>query len=489
MRGSRPVPSGLVVAVLAGAVAACSLFPSDSARPTTIVAAETDSPSPGETQSTPLETQTVEPSPATSEPPPVTGIVPGSVNRTSLLLDASYDVKALLSAGSGRIEMATLLRVTNNSGDGIDRLELNTIAARLGDLRITEATVDDAKVRVSIKDQTLIVPLGGVLPDGGAAAVRIGYKASLRSDFAASNWMFTHADGVLALNRWIPWVSQAVPFARPNDAPPFVTPTSPRVDVEIVTDEPMDLASSAKSVVEVPAGAGRAWAFSVEDVRDLSVVLAPRFEVFRGEAKGVPIRAYVRPGSPNGNRLVAMAEDALRTYTDQLGVDYPWPTLSVVETEGGEGLETPGLIWVPRTKDNLNRTYVTYHLVAHQWFYGLVGSNAQADPFAGDGMSDLLARIATGTLRASRCPTTRLDRAVTAYAGNCYYEVVQVQGGLLLDDVRQRMGSSRFYAGVRAYLEANRFGIGGTRKLLAALEKASSTGLAALFRVRFPSLY
>lgn len=488
MRGSRPVPRGLVAAVLAGAVAACSLFPSDSARPTTIVAAETDSPSPGETQPAPVETATVEPSP-TTEAPPATGIVPGSVNRTSLQLSATYDVKTLISAGAGRIEMATLLRVTNDSGDGIDRLELNTIAARLGDLRITESTVDDTKVQVRIKDQTLIVPLGGVLPDGGTAAVRIGYKASLRSDFAASDWMFTHADGVLALNRWIPWLSQAVPFARPNDAPPFVTATSPRVDVEIVTDEPMDLASSARTVVEVPAGAGRAWAFSVEDVRDLSVVLAPRFEVFRGEAKGVPIRVYARPGSPNGNRLVAMAEDALRTYTDQLGVDYPWPTLSVVETEGGEGLETPGLVWVPRTKDNLNRTYITYHLVAHQWFYGLVGTNAQADPFASDGMADFLARTATGTQRASRCPTTRLDRAVTAYAGNCYYEVIQVQGGLLLDQVRQRMGASRFWAGVKSYLEANRFGMGGTRKLFAALEEASSTGLAPLLTPRFPSLY
>jgi len=490
MRGSRPGP-GLIVAVLAGAVTACSLLPSDSPPPaTTIVAAETDSPAPGETRQAPTGTPAVEPSPDTTQPPPpVTGIVPGSVNRTSLELSATYDVKTLLSVGSGRIEMATLLRITNDSGDGVDRLELNTIAARLGGLRITESTVDDRHVDVRIKDQTLIVPLGGVLPNGASTAVRIGYKAALSPSFGGPDWMFTRGDGVLALHRWIPWISRAVPFARPNDAEPFVTATSPRVDVEIVTDEPMDLASAAKAVVEVPAGGGRAWAFSVENVREVSIVLAPRFDVVRGEAKGVPIRVYARPGSPNRNRLLAMAEDAVRTYTDQLGVQYPWPTLSVVETDGGEALETPGLVWVPRTKDSPNRTYATYHVIAHQWFYGLVGANAQADPFANDGAADFLARNATGTLRGSRCPTARLDRAVTAYAGQCYYEVVQVQGGLLLDQVRQRMGSARFWAGLKAYLQANKFGIGGSEQLLTALQDASSSSLTSLLRPRFPSLY
>ena len=476
----------LAVAAVTSWLVACSTTPSP--RPTGVIAAATDSPSPASTPELTIPPASEEPSPEPSEPAGI-GIEPGKVNRSSMDLSATYDVKALLSVADGRLEMATLLRITNTSSEGIDRLELNTIAARLGGLRITESTVDDNPVKVQVRDQTLIVPLGGVLPPGGSAAVRVGYRAALQADVRARDWLFTRAGGTVALHRWIPWVSRAIPFEHPNDGFPFVTPTSPRVDVEIVSDAPMDLAAPARDITVVSAGFGRAWAFSMENVRDLSIVLAPRFELLKGESKGVPIRVYVPGGSANGQRLLAMAEDALRVYTDQLGVDYPWPALTVVETQGGEALESPGLVWIPRSKDALNRSYALYHTVAHQWFYGLVGSNAQAEPFANDGIADFMARTALGILRASNCPTTRLDRSVAGYAGDCYYEVVQVQGGRLLDEIRQRMGSGRFWAALKTYLEANRFGMGGTRQLLGALQEASDAPFESLLRSRFPGLY
>ena len=40
-----------------------------------------------------------------------------------------------------------------------------------------------------------------------------------------------------------------------------------------------------------------------------------------------------------------------------------------------------------------------------------------------------------------------------------------------------------------AYLEANRFGLGGTRMLLETLRDATDVNLLPLLRARFPSLY
>ena len=93
------------------------------------------------------------------------------------------------------------------------------------------------------------------------------------------------------------------------------------------------------------------------------------------------------------------------------------------------------------------------------------------------------------TLRASTCGRDRLDDPVTAYSRNCYREVVSVQGGRLLDDVRRKMGTATFWAALRAYLSANRDGIAGTKTLLDALRGASSVDLLPLLRPRFPSLY
>jgi hypothetical protein len=480
--------SFLAMFAVAIVTAACTPAPSP-VRPTTQVAAETGSPTPEATQPPP---PTAEPSPGpTTDPnePPPPSIEPGDVDRASLNVSATYDVNALISVGSGAIEMAARIEVTNESGEGIDRLELNTVAARLGGIKVTESSVDGKHVRTRVNDQTLIMPLDGVLPDGASATILIGYRGRLTRGLTGSDWMFSNVGGTIAMHRWIPWVSRAIPFGRPNDGLPFVTVTSPSVEVEIVTDTPMVLAAPAADVAKLTAGRGQAWAFTLENVRDVSVVLAPDFGVLEGEVKGVPIRVYSRYGAFNRDQLLGLAEAAVRADSDLLGVDYPWTVLTVVETEGGEGLAAPGVIWVPKNLDSLNRTYTVHHVVAHQWFDGLVGHNQRTDPFAGDGMADMLARTATGNFRPSSCPTTRLDLAVTGYSAGCYYETVQVQGGLVLDSIRQQMGSNQFWAAVHDYLEEYRYEIGGTKELLDTLRAASDGAIGPILRSRFPGLY
>ncbi len=154
-------------------------------------------------------------------------IVPGVVNRTSLALSATYDVQLKLRYGAGSISVVSTMAITNASGGPIDRLELNTIAARLGRLRIRSLTVDGVAAKPTIRDQTVIVPLGGVLPDGATTTVRIAYGATARRTLSGSNWLFTRANGAIQLYRWLPWISRATPFNRPNHGDPFVTVSSP----------------------------------------------------------------------------------------------------------------------------------------------------------------------------------------------------------------------------------------------------------------------
>ena len=465
------------------------------------VAGETDvaitSAQPGATSETDLG-PLIDPSPTpalpeaplpTDQPASPTAIIPGTVNRSSLAVSATYRVNATITVRTGALDVTTRIKATNISGEGIDRLELNTIAARLGGATITAATVDDVPVKASVSDQTILVPLGGTLPDGESAIVTIAYRATLQKDVKGSNWMFTRNGGTLALYRWIPWISEAVPFGRPNSGEPFVTPSSPKVDVEILTDEPMILAAPAAEVAAYAAGAGNDWSFSVQNVRDVSVVLARDFRVATDTADGIPIRAYARPGGLSATQLLQQASAAVSAQASLLGVAYPWTTLTVVETPGGVGLESPGLIWVPDHLDSRNRTYAVSLGVAHQWFYGLVGNDQRNEPFADEGPSDLLARTTLGTLRASRCPRAPLDRTIASYSKGCYYEVVLVQGGRLLDDVRRRMGTNAFWKAMGGYLDANRYGMGGTRLLLDALQAASPVNLLPLIRPRFPTLY
>ena len=402
---------------------------------------------------------------------------------------ATYEVNAAITVRSGALDIATAISVRNDSGGGIDRLELNTIAARLGGMSILSATVDDAPVNPTVTDQTIVVPLGGTLPDGATTMVRLEYRATLAKETKGSSWMFSRSGGTLTLYRWIPWVSVAMPFDRPNGGQPFVTPVSPKVDVEILTDEPMTLAAPSSDLTEVAAGSGNDWSFTLTDVRDVAVVLAPEFRVAYGKADGVPVRVFSRPGGASATQLLDLAVGAVRAEADQLGMAFPAASMTIVDTPAGVELESPGMVWVPRTLDTRNRTYAIYQGVAHQWFYGLVGNDQRAEPFADEGPSDLLARTVLHTLRASRCGQTALDKPIARYPASCYYEVVFVQGGRVLDDLRRRMGSGAFWAALRAYLNEYRGDIGGSMQLLDALQAGSKVDLLPVLRSRFPSLY
>ena len=495
----RPVIARSALAALVAAllVAACQSTVPKPAR-TQEVAGETDAPSPASSRSPAASAEpdptlgpTIEPGPTIGPDSPggTSAIVPGSVNRSSLAISATYHVNAAITVRTGALEVTTRIVASNNSGDGIDRLELNTIAAKFGGIKVIAATVDDAPVKVKVQDQTLLVPLGGVLPTGESATVSITYRATLREGILDGDWMFTRHGGTLALYRWIPWISRAIPFAHPNNGEPFLSVSSPRVDVEILTDAPMVIAAPTDDVDEFAAGAGAFYSFGLTDVRDVSIVLAPDFRVAKGDVGGVPIRAFTKPGGLTGAQLVSQAEAAIAEQSRLLGVDFPWTTLTVVETPGGVGIEAPGIIWVPDRLDFRNRTYALTQSVAHQWFEALVGNDQRNEPFADEAPADLLARTTLGTLRATRCGRAPLDRTIVSYSRACYYEVVLVQGGRLLDDVRRRMGTKAFWKAMGGYLVANRYGLGGTRQLLEALQAGSKVDLTPLLRPRFPTLY
>lgn len=413
-----------------------------------------------------------------------TAIEPGTVDRTSLDIEARYDVAARLSFDDRTLRASVEIDLVNRSGGAIDRLELNTVTARIGALRLGTVTVDGTAVEPVVDDQTIVVPLGGTLAAGAGATLRISFSARLRSDLRGSNWLFTRVNGIASLHRWIPWVSRRTRFDRPNHGDPFVTPSSPLVTLRLTTDRALDVAATGERV----GGSedGRTHEFRAENVRDLALTAAPDYRERRDRVDGTLIRAWAR-STGSAPAMLTAARTALRRMEALVG-PYPWPELDVVQSSGGFGMEAPGMVWIPTGVEPSSVTYLVAHEVAHQWFYGLVGNDQAREPFADEAAADFLARYVLGARRASRCSTQPLDRSIYRYGSACYYEIVYIQGGNVLDDIRRRMGNARFFAALRTYLEANRFGLAGTRTLLETLDDATPLDLATRYAARFPSL-
>lgn len=410
-------------------------------------------------------------------------LVRGSVNRTSVNMSATYDAALDLDFGTRAVTVDTTISATNTSGAPVDRLELNTIAARLGDIRLGTVTVNGRTVTPTIHDQTVLVPLGGILPQGRTVAVRVAYRATLRNTLTNSDWLFTRTNGIVNLYRWIPWVSRDVPFGRDNHGDPFVTAVSPRVIVRITTDRPLVLATTGDRV----SANGLTQTFEARNVRDFTVTAAPDFRTGSRIVGNTTVRVWYRPGFP----ATAAVEEAARAVgrMNALVGTYPYKTYKVVQSAGGYGMESPGLIWIPTGIASERISYLVHHETAHQWFYGIVGADQAYEPFTDEAAADFLARYTLQAKRASRCSTARLDLSIYRYSAGCYYETIYIQGGNFLDDLRTRMGSTAFWKGMRAWVTANRFRIATTRSLLDTLDAHTPLDLVPRYERRFPRLY
>jgi hypothetical protein len=411
-------------------------------------------------------------------------IVPGSVGRSSLFLDATYDSYLRIRWGARKIRVDSTATIRNTSGAPIDRVEFNTIAARLGSIALDPVTVDGIAVGATVSDQTIVVPLGGILPVDGVTKVRIRFVASVRSSLSGSNWLFTRANRILDLYRWLPWVSRRIAFSRPNHGDPFETPSSRSVKVRIVTSRRLVLATSGD---RTSISADRlTQTFTASNVRDFTVTAAPDYRTKSRVVGGTTVRVYYRPGAP-GAAMLDAAADAFGALRARLGA-YPYPTFKVVQSAGGYGMESPRMIWIPTGASNLR--YLAAHETAHQWFYGLVGGHQAIEPFTDEAAADFVARYVLGMKRGSRCTTGRLDLRIYDYSASCYYERIYIQGGNLLDTARRRMGSTAFWAALRGYVAANRYRIATTSSLLEALDAATPLDLGeTLFGPRFPRIY
>jgi hypothetical protein len=416
----------------------------------------------------------------------ITGaIVPGSVNRTSVNLTASYSVVLALRYGSRSFAVNSTATITNTSGGSIDRVEFNAVPARLGGMVLRRVEVDGHAVTARVHDQTVIVPLGGILPAGGSAKVRVQYRATLRASLAGSSWLFTKVNGIVDAYRWIPWVSRDTPFDRPNHGDPFVTPVSPSVKLRVETDRRLVIASTADRTA-ISADGLTQW-FAATNVRDVTITAAPDFRTKSVLVGSIRVRYYYR-SSANSAAILDAAADAVRAYQSRVGA-YPYKVFKVVQSSGGYGMESPGLIWIPYGIGSANLRYLVSHETAHQWFYGMVGNDQARQPFADEAAADFLAREITRTRRGSRCATGRLDRSIYAYSSTCYYEIVYIQGGNLINEARRRMGSTAFWGALRKYVADHRFGLTGTKTLLQALDDATPVDLSKLFAPRFPNYY
>ena len=409
--------------------------------------------------------------------------VPGqtlAVGVNSLGLRAKYTVDASFAWSSRAVSVQSTANVKNTTSSSTNELAFNLSTLRTGHAHLGSVLVDGHGANATVNDQTVLVPLGRALAPGERVVVAISYTATLSSSTSGDRFGFARTGGVMTAYRWIPWLSRPTQFNRPSVGETWVTPTSPSVRVTLTSDRKLTFATSGRRV----AGNGLSQTFVAKKVRDFNFSAAPDYRKASRTVGRKRITFYYRKMSPGA--VLKTAARALRSYSANIGA-YPYANVNIAEImRGGASIESPSLFWINPDEPRRLLSWDVAHEMAHQWFYSVVGNHQAQQPFADEAVADFIARDLVDHWAKPKCGTQRLDQSVYDL-GSCYPWVIYVQGNLYLRAYRDKVGNAAFYRGLRNYYRHYKFGIGGTRQLLDALDNAA--GISYPHYKRFPSLY
>jgi hypothetical protein len=416
----------------------------------------------------------------------------GAATTTSL--SQSYFITATLDVATGRLDAAEQLSLTNRSTRSIDHVNLSVVPRALGYLEMDETvTVDGQPVAA---EWTTTINLRVPLELGAGESVEIGLAFALNVGTSpdAFSARLNNQNGVLSFGQWFPIVSVEHEVYGLGDPQISFSADAIRFELETTTALARD-AVACPGLISAPETTGTSWACEVADVRDFSFVVNPRFRLTQSDANGTAIRVYTETVS--GAVTAELARTALIGLGEAFGA-YPWPDLVLAEVGAGGGfsMEYPGSIHLTRGK--VTDTYVVYHEVAHQWFYGQLGNDQQREPWLDEGFADFSARYLMG-IGPNQCSTRPIDSTVFAWeAGpitggdwsSCdgYFNTVFYRTTEFLNVIRATMGDDAFFAAMRDWVAANRHGMVTARGLLVHLDGATDADLQPIYRAYLADL-
>ncbi|MEZ4442582.1 MAG: M1 family metallopeptidase [Polyangiaceae bacterium] len=247
-------------------------------------------------------------------------------------------------------------------------------------------------------DETDIeVPLHRPLAPGETLELDMAWTAQLPSVVARTGFF----EGFHMVAQWFPKLARLepdgtfahFPFHRLSE---FYADYG-RYDVTI--DVPKGVTVGATGVAQEPQASGDRMRhrFVQDRVHDFAFAAWDAFVERTAEGPGgVKLRALVPPGDEALAELeLEVVEQGMRHYGERFG-DYPYDTLTVVHPPRGAeeagGMEYPTLIttggrWYQPLLGRRDVESVTFHELAHQWFYGIVGSNEHDSPFLDEGLT------------------------------------------------------------------------------------------------------
>jgi hypothetical protein len=444
-------------------------------------------------------------------PPPRTCLLPEFAQDAGLCGNITYyKIDLVVGPSLARVIGHQELLHTNTEDEPLDDVYLRLFPNSPtygGSMTVTNLLVAGRFV-VPIYEQdgtALRVPMIPRLASGQSVTLTMDFDVSVPTTNAVGHGLFSYVDEVMAL----PSVYPLVPVYDNEGWNVDVAPVhgddlyADVASYEVTISAPLAFTVISSGSCEPPQDG--IWVCRAAPVREFSLVLGRDYQLVNRMVSGVVVNSYYYEGDEaSGIKALDAAVNALVVFSDLFG-SYPYAELDVVQTPNRlGGMEYPGLVVI---QDTLYPTgsrveWLTAHEVAHQWWFGIVGSDQVDEPWLDEALTQYSTLLyyekvygperAASVLNTEFLQTYRelirrgLDLPVglpaDAYSPEVYWSVVYDKGALYFHELRQEIGDPAFFEVLRVYFKNNRYGIAEPGDWLGAVTEVTGDSHWSLYQ-------
>ena len=337
---------------------------------------------------------TFTPEPPTDTPLPTlefTATPLASPTAPSTSARTQYTLYALLDYAGNEVAVDEVIRYTNQTGVALGELVLAVQPNLRGGFGLENILRDGSPLNYDLNGQRLTV----YLPEGLAPGAQITLSMRFRISIPAKIKEHPYGYDVdqVNLTDWYPFVvpyvmGQGWVLHEPGAMGEHLVYDAADFEVNIrTTDTSIVLATSG---VADPEPNGEWTRYRLSGARSFAVSASDQFLVYNASAgaAGAQIRAYYYPGyETEGAAILNAAVRAVDIFEAKFG-PYPYGSLSIIQADLNDGQEYDGLVFLATKFYNeydgsarSNLVAIGVHEIAHQWWFGLVGSDQAMEPW------------------------------------------------------------------------------------------------------------
>lgn len=384
-------------------------------------------------------------------------------------------------------------------------------SASPGEYSIKEVHVQGKRVQATVDDTVLNVPLGQATGNG-SVRVRIIFELTLPHN----NGRMSYDEHAMWLGNWLPILAvreqmgwRLDPYYPMGD--PFYS-ESAGYSVKVTVPEAYQLATtgteSEAKVTSLAATKQKQYVITADNVRDFAIVIMD--ETYRVTQSKIGITTvktwWQADDNPNQTKqLHEAAVESLAYFNKSFGT-YPYAEYDVVRTGGFfGGMEYPCLVFIEASHFNVaNESTIptVVHETAHQWFYGLVGSDEVREAWLDESVTEYAAlaflqqylpkvaeervkrRYLRGTIATIYYRTEGILpwQAVDSFPNwQSYSDLVYSRGSIMFWELRSAWGEERLHAVLRQYVNKNLYGVTTGKELVAIFSQAAGADASPFY--------